>query len=249
MTSILKYLLITATILVALQTPLRSYAENKGALPAVSEDIKVGTEQFQRYKEYLSIMAPKEDDPATAQRLHHILQRLAAVSDLPSLPYEVRFIQAPIANAGSLPGGKILFYEGLWDKKVGGFIQKKSDEEIAAIMAHEIAHAAKRHWARITYGKEHLRQHEYESEADYFGMISLARAGYNPKAAVRIFSRRTIAENRAAPTRDESFSRFHREWEEAFASHPENAHRVHLMRSHLNEVMQIYHNTKKSSLP
>lgn len=58
------------------------------------------------------------------------------------LPYEFKLIEGKDVNAFSLPGGIIYFYEGLIDFA-------ESDDEIAAVVAHEISHASFRHMATM----------------------------------------------------------------------------------------------------
>lgn len=62
-------------------------------------------------------------------KLHHFDYKFKVISD-PKLPNEV--------NAVTLPGGYVYVYEGLMK-----FVQ--SDDELAGVLAHEIAHAALRH--------------------------------------------------------------------------------------------------------
>ncbi|OVE82039.1 hypothetical protein BVY03_01965 [bacterium K02(2017)] len=82
------------------------------------------------------------------KRIDKIVKRLAAVSDQPDLPFEVTiFDKKDVANAYCLPGGKIGVFTGIFDKQKG-LIDLKSDDEIAAVLAHEIAHATMRHVTR-----------------------------------------------------------------------------------------------------
>jgi Zn-dependent protease with chaperone function len=76
-------------------------------------------------------------DPVRVARLQAILQRILPEAKRP-LEYEVRLIEDDQPNAFSLPGGFIYFTTGM--------IQfAKSDAELAAIMAHEMVHAEKKH--------------------------------------------------------------------------------------------------------
>ena len=85
------------------------------------------------------------------QRLRTIAQRLVPFSPpwngrAPRWNWEVNLLQSPIVNAFCMPGGKIAFYLGILTKL------QLSDDEVAAIMGHEVAHALREH-ARERFGK------------------------------------------------------------------------------------------------
>ena len=66
--------------------------------------------------------------------------KLAAVSDRP-LPYEFSVLNSSVPNAWALPGGKIAINRGL-------LTELNSEAELAAVLGHEIVHAAARHGAK-----------------------------------------------------------------------------------------------------
>ena len=67
-------------------------------------------------------------------------KKLAAVSDKPDLPYEFVVLNNSVPNAWALPGGKIAINRGL-------LVQLEDESQLAAVLAHEIVHAAARHGA------------------------------------------------------------------------------------------------------
>jgi predicted Zn-dependent protease len=66
-------------------------------------------------------------------------EKLAAVSDR-DLPYEFAVLNSSVPNAWALPGGKIAVNRGL-------LMELDSEAELAAVLGHEIVHAAARHGA------------------------------------------------------------------------------------------------------
>ncbi|MEE9322611.1 MAG: M48 family metalloprotease [Granulosicoccus sp.] len=79
-------------------------------------------------------------DPGVEAYVKKVGQRLAAKSDR-KLPYEFNVINSSVPNAWALPGGKISINRGL-------LTALKSEAELAAVLGHEIVHAAAKHGAR-----------------------------------------------------------------------------------------------------
>ncbi len=79
-------------------------------------------------------------DPELTAYVQSVGDKLAAVSDR-KLPYEYKIINDSVPNAWAMPGGKIAFNRGL-------LYELNSEAELAAVMGHEMVHAAARHGAK-----------------------------------------------------------------------------------------------------
>lgn len=79
-------------------------------------------------------------DPELTAYVKSVGDKLAAVSDR-KLPYEYTVINDSVPNAWAMPGGKIAFNRGL-------LYELNSEAELAAVMGHEMVHAAARHGAQ-----------------------------------------------------------------------------------------------------
>lgn len=116
------------------QTMLVSSAEvNRSAEKAYAQTI-----QEARAKNLLN------RNPAQVQRVRGIAGRLTAVTgvfrpDAPGWRWESNVISSNDLNAWCMPGGKMAVYTGLMDKLA------LTDDELAAVMGHEIAHALREH--------------------------------------------------------------------------------------------------------
>jgi predicted Zn-dependent protease len=78
--------------------------------------------------------------PEISVYVNEVGQKLAAVSDRP-LPYEFVVLNTSVPNAWAMPGGKIAINRGL-------LTALDNEAELAAVLAHEIVHAAARHGAK-----------------------------------------------------------------------------------------------------
>lgn len=99
------------------------------------------------YQQVLSTSRKKSAlnaDPAQTERIRGIARRLIPQvgvfrEDATKWKWEVNVIESDELNAWCMPGGKIAFYSGIIEKL------KLTDDEAAAIMGHEMAHALREH--------------------------------------------------------------------------------------------------------
>ncbi len=191
----------------------------------LDEDVALGRRVSEANIEEMKAAGVRiNDDPERVAQLREMTERIAAVSDLPGLPYEVTLFHTNIVNAAAAPGGAMMVFEGLYDPEIG---LVKDDQELAAVMAHEIAHVNARHvtdrlsilmkaqvateiaaataerrreepWlgdamrtvfvvGAALWIPSYSRQNEFE--ADRVGLFYMAKAGYDPRAAPRIWKR------------------------------------------------------------
>jgi predicted Zn-dependent protease len=101
----------------------------------------------QSYQQTVSEATSKgvlDNSSAEAKRVQNVAKRLIAQApklrpDAAQWQWEVNLIKSDELNANCGPGGKIIVYSGLIDTL------KLSDDELAAVMGHEIAHALREH--------------------------------------------------------------------------------------------------------
>ena len=127
---------VTLTIVACAQNPVTG---DKDFL-LVSEDweLAVGSQQYAPLRQ-----AQGGDyvvDPGVEAYVRRVGQRLAAQSDR-KLPYEFNVINDSTPNAWALPGGKISINRGL-------LVELEDEAQLAAVLGHEIVHAAARHGAQ-----------------------------------------------------------------------------------------------------
>lgn len=106
---------------------------------SASQEVAVGEQNYRSYQQQQG--GRYIVDPELNVYVNSVGQKLARVSDRPDLPYEFVVINNSIPNAWALPGGKIAINRGLLDLL-------DDEAQLAAVLAHEIVHAAARHAAR-----------------------------------------------------------------------------------------------------
>lgn len=102
-----------------------------------------------------------------ADWVERVGQRLVAKSDK-EFQYSFRVIDSPEINAFALPSGYVYVFSGL--SKVA-----RNDDELAAVLAHEITHAEKHHYAR-QYAKASKRGTILGVASIFVGLPNLAQS-------------------------------------------------------------------------
>ncbi|MFJ1302469.1 M48 family metallopeptidase [Pseudomonadota bacterium AL_CKDN230030165-1A_HGKHYDSX7] len=121
--------------------------DRKQYMSSLVPEQQLNQEAAQQYNDILQQARAKnllDRDAAQVTRVRAISQRLIAQvgafrPEATSWPWEVHVLSVDEINAWCMPGGKIAVYTGLLSKI------KPTDDELAAILGHEIAHALREH--------------------------------------------------------------------------------------------------------
>lgn len=130
-------LLVPLAILGCARNPVTG--EKEWQVVSEKEEIQIGNNVYH----YLQQMegGPYQAHPNIQEYVVTVGKKLAAASDRPDLPYQFVVLNDSVPNAWALPGGKIAIYRGL-------LVHLDSEASLAAVLAHEIVHAAARHGAK-----------------------------------------------------------------------------------------------------
>lgn len=175
--------------------------------PAAPRTTGVDSPAAREHKQLVAYFGGEYHAPAIERFVDEVLVKLAAASDTPSQVYRVTILNSPIVNAFALPSGEIFVTRGL-------LALANDTSELAAVMAHEIAHVTERHALRraeiektsavITKAAavidDQNRQKNFQNyaqltlasfsrqqeiDADQVGIRVIAKAGFDPFAASR----------------------------------------------------------------
>ena len=108
------------------------------SLVSSAQELSVGQQQYKPSQQ--SQGGAYTIDPSLNQYVDNIGQTLAKLSGQPNLPYEFIVLNNDVPNAWALPGGKIAINRGL-------LILLEDEAQLAAVLGHEVVHAAARHGA------------------------------------------------------------------------------------------------------
>jgi predicted Zn-dependent protease len=202
------------------------------------------------------------DDPV-ATRVGRVAQDLMAFTQkwnarAKDWRWDIIIIKTPTINALCMPGGKIAVFTGILDTL------KLTDDELAVVLGHEMAHALREHararTAKVTLTNvgtlaiglviggnvgELARQgggllalkfnRDDERDADLVGLELAARAGYNPQAGLTLWEKMSQAAKSTPPT-----------W---LSTHPSGEDRKRRTQEALQQVMPLYEKVKANKPP
>lgn len=171
--------------------------------------------------------------------------------------WEINTLTTKELNAYCMPGGKIMVYSGLVEQlkltdaelaavighEMAHALREHSRERISRQYAQElilggVAAAAgagdtvvglANQVASVTFQLPHSR--EQESEADIIGLELMARAGYDPNAAVSVWNKMMAAEQGGQP--------------EFLSTHPSPKSRIQELQAQIPKVMPLYQQASK----
>jgi len=92
-----------------------------------------------QYADQIDRQAKILKDPVINEYVNRLGQNLARNSDL-TIPLTIKVIDDPAINAFTLPGGFLYINTGV-------LMAAEEEDQVAGVIAHEIGHAAARHWA------------------------------------------------------------------------------------------------------
>jgi predicted Zn-dependent protease len=205
---------------------------------------KIGKEMYKKIVAEMPIYAA----PSLNNYVSEIGQRIVKYSDQPDATYTFTVINSPEINAFATPGGYVYINRGL-------LAYMNSEAQLAAVLAHEIAHITAQHSARqkraqtgsnivagvlavftgsaevgeatAMWGAAAVKGYgrDMELEADAIGARYLARAGYPGQAMITIISQLKDHERFMKKRAKESGKKV-QSYHGLFSTHPRNDKRL-----------------------
>jgi predicted Zn-dependent protease len=180
-------------------------------------EVALGQDMDKQVRQKLQLIA----NPQIQDRLNLIGSKIAAASDRQDIVYQFQIVKDKELNAFAIPGGYIYVHSALMDAA--------GDDELAAVLGHEVGHLAARHSVKqlqavMGYqllmsivvgasGKQNILQatdiifslvnlgysRQDEYLADKLGVKYTKRAGFNPYGAVTFFRKLQAEADKEGP--------------------------------------------------
>lgn len=173
-------------------------------------DVKAEKRLGKELATWQKLTSKQEGDKAKVDRVMRIFNKLAPQYNTHGMGLRCTVLHDKTVNAFAIPGGNVYVYSGIVD-----FLQ--SDDELAAVIAHELAHVEKRHslknyrasaaltallqkavknqknkdlWCAVLSSLTLMQfSQKQEDEADDVGQYRLVAAGFNPYGQVNVWER------------------------------------------------------------
>ena len=180
---------------------------------SVEQETQLGFSSFEQLKRD----TPVSRDPELNAMVQRVGQRIAAVASLPNAQWEFVVFDSPEANAFCLPGGKVGVFTGILPitkdeaglatvigHEVAHAVARHGGERMSQALALQLggqvlgAVTASTQWQGVAVNAYGLgaqlgvalpHNRKQEAEADYLGLLYMARAGYDPVNAVAFWTR------------------------------------------------------------
>lgn len=198
-------------------------------------------------------------DPALTAQLQRVGERISKVVfwDMPNADWEfVVFDEPDEINAFAMSGGKVGVFSGL-------FKVAKNDDQLAAVIAHEIAHVTAKHvderlskemmantagniggmvmagsmgligtdlvlsaYGIGAEGRSLAFGRQQELEADHVGLVYMAKAGFDPREAIKVLD--NLMEATAGEPEPPEYE----------STHPSNPDRLRALNAEMPEALK-----------
>ena len=146
MQALLATMLFVASATGSDELKLPNLGESSTSLFSPEQEYQLGRAWLRMFRS----RAPTLDDPLLQDYLEDLVYRLVTHSELQDRRVEVVIVDNPVINAFAVPGGVIGIHTGL-------LLYAQSEDELATVIAHEIAHLSQRHFSR---GVEHQKKQQ-----------------------------------------------------------------------------------------
>jgi predicted Zn-dependent protease len=141
--SALASLLVTASGAVADDIKLPDMGSPADAVLSKSEEAQIGRAIMAQIR----LTGAVVEDPLVTEYINEVGSRIAAQTNDGSQSFKFFVIEDPNINAFALPGGFIGVHTGLLDAT-------RNEDELAGVLAHEVAHVTQRHIARAIHASQ-----------------------------------------------------------------------------------------------
>jgi predicted Zn-dependent protease len=223
-------------------------------LVSEADEVRMGVQSYQEVLRKAKIST----DPALNEQIRRVGTRIAAATSRNDLQWEFKVVEDQQANAFALPGGKVAVYTGIlpitrddtglaavMGHEVAHVIARHGAERLSQDLLVNVGLAGTLTalsnrdpkivqsvgallGAGASVGLLLPWGRSQESEADHLGLIYMAKAGYDPRAARDLWVR--MAETSKGSGKPPEF----------LSTHPSEATRIKQIDGWLPEAMQYY---------